>query len=747
MITDAKWINPELKTDKDIRYPASVLKKSFNISDPAGAVLRITCHGLYVVKINGSRVGDFVLAPGTDTYNKRLQYQEYDVSALLSKGENEICVTLGDGWYRGCGGIEGQRNFYGGDLALLCELECADGETIISDESWLSSQSGPVRYNDLQMGECYDARMEEISDWHSVKVESFDKSALILDRGVPVTENERFPGRIFTAPNGETVVDFGRNLAGYTELCLNAKGGERITLRHGETLDENGNFTQANYRDDARHKFGGVTQRTVYICKPGLNIYKPSFAIYGFRYAKIETDADLTGAEFTSIAVYSRMRQTAFFECSDSRVTKLFENSLWSMKSNFCDVPTDCPTRERAGWTGDAGVFASTAVKLMDCRPVLRKWLANCRLNQRSDGTVVNISPLNRRPNPLNNFMDGSTGWGDACIIVPWEIYKAYNDISILSENYAMMCRWVQHLSKQARTTRPKNLSMPGHRYIIDTGFHWGEWCEPGANDREDLTNIIKNGTPESATAYFYHSTNLLSKIAGILGFKDDETKYSALAEKIRDAYRQNFVPDGRIHSEKQARYARPVKFGLLDKDEIPAAAADLEKLVRENDYHLNTGFLSTPFLCPVLAENGYIETAYRLLLQNTCPSWLYEVEKGATSIWENWDGINEEGKPKASLNHYSYGAVSDWLISGVCGINVSAGSLVIRPQPSRQLEFAGASLECTFGTVKSGWRYEEDKLIIDVEIPAGIAADIILPDGTEYKETSGIKQFIISDF
>ncbi|MBR3232176.1 MAG: family 78 glycoside hydrolase catalytic domain, partial [Lachnospiraceae bacterium] len=431
----AKWINPELPHDKDARQPASYLRRTFTAKKADEARLFVTCHGLYEVYINGERVGDFVLAPGTGDYKKRLTVQCYDVSSFIKAGENEILVILGDGWYRGSVGIDGLTNYYGTDIALLAQLE-ADGEVIlVTDETWEASQKGPVRENDLQQGERYDARMETIESWHGVTLPAFDFSNLAATKSVPILEQERFEGRLIKTPNGETVIDFGQNLAGYTELSVTARAGQTITLRHGETLDENGNFTQKNFDPGDRSKNGGIPQKITYICKDGLNVYKPRFTIFGFRYAKVETDIDLADARFTSVAVYSKMPQVGFFECGNADVNRLFMNSFWSMRSNFCDIPTDCPTRERAGWTGDAGAFAPTAVYLADCYPVLRKWLGECRLAQGEDGLVQNIAPVNNTGSMISNMLQGSAGWGDACVLVPWALYQAYGREEILEEN------------------------------------------------------------------------------------------------------------------------------------------------------------------------------------------------------------------------------------------------------------------------------------------------------------------------
>ncbi|MBQ5952399.1 MAG: family 78 glycoside hydrolase catalytic domain [Lachnospiraceae bacterium] len=733
----AGWIDPELPHDPDVRQPASYLRRRFAAPGTGRALLYITCHGLYAAFLNGKRVGDFVLAPGTGDYSKRLTVQCYDVSGLLQAGENELTVVLGDGWYRGGVGIDGLRNYYGTDLALLCQLE-ADGEVLLcSDGTWEASQSGPVRENDLELGETYDARLEDIAGWHPVAVRDFGYENLAPTESVPVLEQERFPGKIITTPAGETVIDFGQNLAGYTELRITARAGQTVTLWHGETLDENGNFTQANFDPGERNKNGGIPQKLTYICRDGLNVYRPSFTIFGFRYAKVETDVDLTGAQFTAIAVYSRMPQTGFFECGNADVNRLFLNSLWSMRSNFCDIPTDCPTRERAGWTGDAGVFAPAAVFLADCYPVLRKWLGECRLAQAENGLISNIAPVNDARTQISQMLQGSAGWGDACILVPWALYQACGDKTILEENYEMMTRWLSFCEERAsQQTRPQNEDNPWKDYLADQGFHFGEWCEPDVDNMTAMRNSAMNGAPEVATAYYFRSASLLSRIAEILGDPETAARCARIAENAKKAYRFTCTRDGKIVSDRQCAYVRPVAFGLLDGDEAQQAADDLNALVVRNGYHLNTGFLSTPDLCRVLADHGHVDTAYRLLLQTDCPGWLYAVRKGATTIWETWDGIRPDGTVHDSLNHYSYGAISGWLFDGVCGILLEEGNLRIVPHPHPSLGFAKAEWRSPVGVIRSEWTYEEDLLKFRFTVP--IPAVITLPDGQTFEVQKG---------
>ena len=756
----AKWINPELECDPQVHKPASYLATTFTVENKGEARLYITAHGLYEAFINGKRVGDFVLAPGTYNYEKHLAYQTYDVTDLVQEGENRVLVILGDGWYRSCSGVDGDRNLYGEDVALYFQLE-VDGKAVcLSDENWKASQNGPIRENDMQQGEVVDARLEtvygmpveseliaevihDLTACHEVKVEIYETALLCCSNSVQIVEKEHFSGKIITTPNGETVIDYGQNMAGYIAFTLNAHEGQKIVLTHGESLDENGNFTAENFQDRKRHKEGGTNQQVTYICKEGRNEYRTKFSIWGFRYAKVETDIDLTDAEFTAIAVYSDMSELGTFECGIEAVNQLVKNSLWSQKSNFCDVPTDCPTRERAAWTGDMGVFAETGIYLMDCYPVIRKWLGECRFAQHEDGKVSNIAPKNNVPSFFSGLLAGSVGWGDASIIVPYTLYKRYGDIRILEENYEMMQKWYAFLEKRAKEKPMNPLKLlkrnPYRNYSIETGIDYGEWCEPDV----ESTSAMRTPQGKVATAYFAYSGKLMAEIALVLGKDEDAKHYIETAEKAKQAFRFIATTDGKIESDRQAEYIRAIAFDLLSEEEKKQAAADLNQLVIKNDYHLNTGFLSTPLLCPVLAEYGYVETAYKLLLQDTCPSWLYAVKKGATTIWEEWDGINEKGEVKASLNHYSKGAITGWLFSGVCGIKLENGRLTIQPQAHKSLEYAKATYQSPVGEIVSGWRYEEDKLYIEVQVP--MDATLVLPDGKVIEVEAGRYEYTVS--
>lgn len=738
----AKWINPELTLDETQRQSASYLKKIFNLDAWKTGRLYITCHGVYAAYLNGKRVSDFVLAPGTTEYAKRLYYQVYDVTEALQSGENELLVVLGDGWYRGNNGIDGRCNLFGKDIALLCQLETDGRVQVISDERWMAAQDGAIRFNDLQDGEVIEAFRGGGTDYHAVKVENHGYDNLMCSNNVAVHEQESFQPTILTTPNGETVLNFGQNMAGYVEFTVDAVQGQEIRMIHGETLDSDGNFTIANFQPVGRER-KLIRQEVRYICQDGRNHYKPSFCFFGFQYVKLVTQIPVESFTFTAHAVYSDMEQTGWFTCSNKEVNQLVLNTIWSQKSNFLDIPTDCPTRERQGWTGDAGIFVNTGLYLMDCYPVLRKWLADVRCTQRPDGIIRGVAPRTDDGSGISGMLDGSAGWAEACVIVPYALYRATGNPQILEENYDMMQRWMAFAEKRARKSRWwRALSMDPHKkYIVDTGFHWGEWQEPDVSVRKALLKNIFLGVPETATGYFAYSCCLMAEIAGILGKAEDTKRYEALAENVKKAYRSVALKHGRIRSDRQASYVRPITMGLLTEEEKQQAAEALNQMVIRNGYHLNTGFLSTAFLCSTLSDCGYRDTAYRLLLQEECPGWLYAVKRGANTIWESWNGKLPDGTIRDSLNHYSYGAVIGWLFGGVCGIQVNGRRITIAPQPNRLLEHAEAAFDSPLGMIRSGWRYDGDSLIYEIEIPANCEA-VFVRNGKEVQLCAGAYRF-----
>ncbi len=741
----AKWITGELETLKEVNNrKAYYFKKDFNLDEINNARLYITAHGLYVPFINGKRITKDCFMPGTSEYDKRLQYQTYDISEFLISGKNKIEVILGDGWYRGKSGMNNpDGNLFGDDLSLLCQIEIDKKVVCISDETWKCT-NGPILKNGLDFGELVDANVE-LNNYHEVKVLNFGYDNLVCSNSLPVREHETFTGKLIKTNNNETVIDFGQNMAGYVSFKVHAKKGDRIRLVHGETLDENGNFTIKNFQHESLDPKKMIYQEINYICKDGLNEYKPMFAVFGFRYVLYQGDIDAKDIEFKAIALYSDMEQVGFFACGNEDVNKLVLNSLWSMKSNFLDIPTDCPTRERQGWTGDAGVFVSTGVYLMDCYPVFRKWLNEVRVCQLPDGKVPGVAPKSEAPGMFKKLSDGSAGWADAIGIVPNELAKVYNDKKIIEENYNSIKKWVDFSIKRAKKCRLKaKFSFDKYKkYIVDTGFHWGEWLEPDVDSKKVLADTLMKGAPEVPTAYFAYSCHLLASDAKILGKQDDYKKYFDLSKKIKEAYRNKFLKNGKIISDRQANYVRPLALDILDEEEKRQCAKDLNSLIAKNNYHLNTGFLSTCHLCHVLTEYGYLDTAYKLLLQTTPPSWLYEIKHGATTIWETWDGVREDGSVHDSLNHYSYGAISGWLFKDVAGINLEFGEVLIKPHPNLELGYVDCLYNSPLGSIRSYWKYEDDKIDFEIELPSNVKGKAVFPNNETVEFNGKLKKVI----
>lgn len=559
----AKWINPELETDSKKRCPASLLRHEFSI--PASikkARLYITSCGIYEAYINGKKVGNQLFTPGTTSYKKRIQYQTYDVTTLLTTGKNAVGAHIGDGWFRGSNGMRSICNIFGDNIALLCQLEIItenDTITICSDTDWKATQNGAVRQNDLKHGEVYDAGMKldgwaetgfDDTSWHGVLPFDWSYDALIGSNSVPISEMETFTPTIITTPKGETVLDFGQNICGYVEFSVKGKKGDTVGLIHGEALDGNGNFTMAHL-ESTRKGDTPIGQKITYTLRGGsVEKYKPQFSVFGFRFVKLENwCGEVKPESFTAIAVYSEIEQTGWFSCSEPLVNRLVKNTLWSQKGNFLDIPTDCPQRERAGYTGDAQVFVETGSFLMDTPAFYRKWLLELGANQAENGMISNINPVQ---DPDYTFFDGSAGWGDAAVIVPYKLYRKYGDIEFLKENYETMKKWVEYEAACARKSRfiNKFSRNPYKNYFWDINFHWGEWLEPN----QSVMVMVKNtlfGVPEVATAFLSYSSRLLSESAGILGFEDDAKKYKELSENARKAYIYKYTKNGRIKSKR----------------------------------------------------------------------------------------------------------------------------------------------------------------------------------------------------
>lgn len=744
----AQWIDPELTSpeySERARFmaplnPASYLKKEFDLSETGEARLYITAHGVYDVWINGQHVDGYYMAPGTSHYDKRLQVQTYDVTSKLHQGRNEILVTIGEGWRRGSHGWSMYRYCYGTDLALLCQLEVDGTVALCSDTTWQASQNGPLQENDTMRLERYDAR-KEITDWHEVKELSFGYKELI-GTCLPITPHERFHATLFTTPSGQKVLDFGQNFAGYVELDLVAKGGEKIVLTHGEVLDKDGNFQNDNFQNPDSPLCRQVIE---YTCKAGRNVYHQTKCYYGFRYVLVETELELTGEEFTGVAVYSDMEQTSFFTCGNTEVNRLFQNILWSMKSNFVDVPTDCPHREKLSFTGDNQVFSGAAMYLMDSYPVLERWLREVVSTQYQNGSIPYVVPKkdSRKTDEPVGF-DGSAGWCDAFQIIPYRMMKRLNSIRLVEEIYPSIRRWMMFNLERAKQKRPENKNLPAEirDYVLDSATNWGEWNEPGRTPADYARESDETGHAEVATAFLAHGCLLMQEMAERLGKTEDAEFFRDTYEKAKAAYRYLYTENGRIHSDRQCHYVRPIAHELLSEEEKKLAVEDLVKLIRQGGNKIGTGFMTTGYVCDVLSDFGYASVAYDLLLQTEQPSWLYEVRQGATTIWESWFGIKKDGSRDGSHNHYSLGVISEWMMSRVLGIVVSDGKLTLRPYPDRRLGFAEGSYRSPLGKIASAWKYEGDEILYTFEVPCNSDATITLPDGQTYKVSPGIHTF-----
>ena len=728
----AKWINPEPGNMKEDRQPASYLKKEFVAEKSENARLYITAHGVYDAYINGIRVGEFVLAPGTSQYNRRLQYQVYDVSNLLKRGLNEIVISVGDGWWRGDTGYGGERNCFGTDLAVLCQLEIAQEVILISDDSWYASQNGAIGRNDLMQGEQYDARKEKIKDWHPVTEENFGYETLVCSNSFDVVERERFTGKWVKTPKKESVIDFGQNIAGYVEFGFYAHEGQGITICHGECLDQNGNFTRENFQAP-NHR---IEQRIDYICKEGWNTYKPHKAIFGFRYIQIITDIEITENDFTAIAVYSDMQQTGKFECGHSGINRLFSNALWSMKGNFLEIPTDCPTRERTGFTGDAQVFVNTGMYLMDCYPVYRKFLSELRAVELEGGCISQTAPAAK-----GHLFDGATGWSDAIDLIPWRMYLRYDNPEILEENYKKIKEWIEFSLSRAKKDNPgrvKEREEQYSAYLLDTGWHWGEWIEPDWNGfikTEDpggayLQDIYNHGAPEVCTAHLSYGCYIASQIADILGKKAEAEYFYEMRRLTKLAYRETCVENGCMKNKRQCDYVHAIMFDMLSEKEKKNACDELNQMIVEDDYHLNTGFLSTYELLRVLTDYGHADTAWNLMLQDTCPGWLYQLQFDATTIWEDWKGMERGKAPKDSMNHYSFGTFAGWLMDRAAGIIIDRRKIQIHPYPDKRIGYVKASYDSPYGEIYSSWEFVNELLKMEIRIPPNTEAEVFVPDG-----------------
>jgi alpha-L-rhamnosidase len=737
----AKWI--EAGFTEDSLRPSPLFRTHFTTSKKiASARLFITAHGLYEAFINGKRVGDACLTPGWTSYNKRLQYQVYDVTPLLQNGANAMGVQLGNGWYRGYLAWGNHRDIYGKKLGLLAQLAItySDGarEMVTSNENWRSS-TGEIQYSEIYHGEIADARKAKINwaspgyndtGWSNVTVAQYPNENLIATYNEPIKKQETFkPVKIFRTPKGELLADFGQNLTGYVELKVQGKAGDSVKIYHAEVLDKAGNFYTENLR--------AAKQLTVYVLKgAGEESFHPHFTFQGFRYIKVEGfPGELKPENLTAVALYSAMPATGQFSSSHALLNQLQHNIQWGLNGNFLDVPTDCPQRdERLGWTGDAQVFYRTAAFNRRVHSFFTKWMLDVAADQFPDGRVPHVVPQ-----VLNKNDGGSAGWADVSTIIPWNMYVVYGDTGILRQQYASMKAWVNYM-QQASTD-----------HLWNKGGHFGDWLFYRPFDDNDGRSAVTDKYM-IAQCFFAHSTQNLINAATVLGKQDDVQTYTQLLQKIKDAFIKEYMtPNGRLISGTQTAYVLALNFDMLPENLRQQAADRLVQNIRDYRTHLTTGFLGTPYLCHVLSRFGHTGVAYQLLMQESYPSWLYPVKMGATTIWERWNGIRPDGsfEPASmnSFNHYAYGAIGDWMYRIAAGINTDEAApgykhIIIQPQVGGGLTNVSASLDTYYGTVSSKWKIENGQLLMEVSIPANTTATVIKPNGDKEEIGSGTYQF-----
>jgi len=726
----AEWIAPAREGDVSKPQPVPMLRGTFTVGGKVRqARAYVTALGLYELELNGRPVGDQVFTPGWTSYGHRLQYQTYDVTSLLRRGENALGAMLGDGWYRGYLAWGDKRNIYGKQVALRAQVRITytDGrvEVVGTNGSWKSS-TGPILLSDIYMGETYDARLEkpgwsapgyDDSGWGGVAAASYG-GTLVAPEGPPVRRVEEVePVAVLTTPKGETVVDMGQNMVGRVRLRVSGPAGTTLTVRHAEVLDKEGNFYTANLR--------AAKQQVTYTLKgEGEEVHEPRFTFQGFRYVQVEGyPGTLTPDRVTGVVIHSDMPVTGHFETSQPLLNQLQHNIEWGQKGNFLDVPTDCPQRdERLGWTGDAQVFCRTAAYNMDVSGFFTKWLKDLAADQNEAGSVPYVIPdVLTEP---GRFAGGSAAWADAATIIPWTMYLSYGDTGILETQYPSMKAWVEYMRHEA-----------GASNLWNTGFHFGDWLAfasnasdyPGATTGKDLI----------ATAFFAYSTDLLQRTATVLGRTEDAKEYQALLAGIKKAFVKEFVTAaGRVGENTQTAYALALQFDLLPEDMRETAARRLADEVRSRG-HLTTGFVGTPYLCHVLSRYGYLDVAYQLLNRREYPSWLYPVTQGATTIWERWDGQKPDGTFQDvgmnSFNHYAYGAIGEWMYRVVAGIEIDPAHpgykhVFIQPRPGGGIQWVKASVESGYGEVASSWALEGERFTVSATVPPNTHATVRLP-------------------
>ena len=737
---DAGFVGAVTQRRNDEGDPALYFRREFAVDDGlVAARLFVTALGVVEPWVNGAKVGDAVLEPGWTSYAHRLLVREHDIAGMLSPGANVVGAIVGEGWAAGKLGYESiaRRNRYTDRLALFAVVELDYGdrvERIVGDDRWLVADGG-VRANSIYDGETFDARLEpsgwaapgfDDAGWTGVEPVEWDLSTLERATVPPIRRTEELaPVEIFTTDSGSTVVDFGQNIAGWVRLQLEGPAGTEVTVRHAEVLVD-------GVPDYATLRVAEATD-TFVLAGDGVEEFEPRFTFHGFRYAELDgLPSELDTNRIRATVVHSDMDRTGWFECSDERLNRLHQNVVWSMRGNFVGIPTDCPQRdERLGWTGDLNAFASTATFLYDVREVVESWLADLRHEQQERGFVPYVVP------DVQGHTDQPAAlWSDAAVSVPWQLYQRYGDVGVLERSYDSMVMFVRQV--EARLD-------PSGTWT--KGFQLGDWLDPDAPDHNPTRG--KTDTDLVATAYFAKVCREMAATAEILGNEADERAFTVLAERVRHGFRATYTTTtGRVAQESATAYALAICFDLLDEDQLPTAGERLARVVRRNDHRISTGFAGTPLVAHALSRTGHLDAAYRLLLQTEMPSFLYPVLAGATTIWERWDSVRPDGtlnpSGMTSLNHYALGAIADWMHTVIGGLQPTSpghATMRIAPQPGGGLTHARTALDTVHGRASVHWKVDDDLVDVEVEVPEGCTATVVLPlhpEGEQVEVTGG---------
>ena len=726
----AKWIYGDYNVSKKERYPVDYFKKEFDLKEVRDATLYVTALGIYETYINGEKVGNALLTPGSTDPRKRIQYDTFNVSSLLKVGHNEIVLLLADGWYRGSIGAKGFTYVFGKNTKVMAQLELANGEKIVTDESWKWSNDGPITFADLKDGEIVDFNKEPSFDG-KVRIGSYDKEITSSNNTHVVVLSRNNPSRVINSKNNKQVFEFENNVAGNIYLKLNGKVGSKIHFRLGEMLDDNDEVTLKNVQCIRKGKKTPL-QEVVVTLKEGLNEYESKFFYGGFKYAEVLENDGVEIVEIKQLAITSEMERVSTFECSSELVNIFYNNTVRSCRSNFVDIPTDCPTRERMGWTGDSQIIFDTASYLFDCHAFFRKHLKDVYDRQDKNGRLPQIAPYSAE-DWFMGVMNGSVGWADAGILIPYRMYLQYQDIDILKTHYDDMVRYAKFMIKRCGGARgiyaiyakPLHLSKENKKYGVNNGQSYGEWAEP-ADVKSFVWTDFAEPHPEESMAYTYWMMDLMVKISNLLGKTDDIASFEEYRDGVKRAYQELVTKERHtIDTNRQCKQVRPLYLDLLNEEQTKFAKERLIKALDNYDWKLGTGFLSTPLILYVL-EKIDPNYAYKLLLNEKMPGWLYMAKENTGTIWEGWEGPKSQAGI-ASLNHYSKGAMVEWLYKSMVGIKVRGeNKFEISPVIGEGIEFAKGSYNSLYGNITSEWKKQNNVVVFDIVVPVNTSATFI---------------------